>query len=83
MVSPLANRIEIINELTILVLTYGHLLFTDYMPEPETRNVVGVFYIGVILLNVGIHLIVLIIDICFKGKFACRRCFYLCKFKCR
>ena len=34
MVSPFANRLELINELTIVVLTYGQLHFTDYIPEP-------------------------------------------------
>ena len=81
--SPFMNRIELMNEVTILLLTYGQLHFTDYMTEPETRNLVGYIYIVVVLTNVGTHLIFLIRDTCTKGKFACRRCYYWWKFKCR
>ena len=79
--SPFANQIELLNELTTLVLTYGHLHFTDYMPEPESRRIVGFLYIIVILLNFGVHLIILISDTCIKGKFVFRRCYFWCKLK--
>ena len=81
--SPFANQVEFMNELTILILTYGQLHFTDYMPEPESRRIVGVLYIAVILLNVGVHLIILISDTSIKGKFVLRRCYFWCKFKWR
>ena len=70
MVSPLANRLEIMNELTILAVTYGHLHFTDYMPEPEARNSIGYVYMGVIFVNISVHLVILIRDTYIKGKFA-------------
>ena len=71
--SPLANRIEIMNECNILVLTYGQMLFTDYIPDPETRNGIGYVYIVVVLINNAVHLIILVRDTCMKGKFALRR----------
>ena len=81
--SPFENRLELMNECTIMLLTYGQLHFTEYMPEPDTRNSVGYLYIGVVLTNVGIHMIILIRDTCTKAKFACRRFYYTCKFKCK
>ena len=32
--SPVSNRIELMNECTILVLTYAQMHLTDYIPEP-------------------------------------------------
>ena len=80
--SPFVNRTELMNESTILILTYGELHFTEYLSEPENRNVVGIFYIVVVMLNVSVHLIFLIRDTCIKGKFACRRCYYSCRYMC-
>ena len=72
--SPFANRIEIMNECTILVLTYGQMHFTDYIPEPETRETIGYVYIIVVATNTALHLSILIRDTCKKGKFVGRRC---------
>lgn len=77
--SPFANRIEIMNECTILVLTYGQMHFTDYVPEPETREIFGYIYIVVVLANTTVHFVILTRDSCIKGKFACKRCKYWCK----
>ena len=77
--SPFANRIELMNECTIIVLTYGQMHFTDYMPEPETRNTIGYTYGGVVLINFSTHLIILIRDTCIKVKFACKRLFNMCR----
>ena len=81
--SPFTNRIELMNECTILLLTYGELHFTEYMSEPVIRNGVGYFYIFVVLSNVIVHLIILSRDTCIKTKFACIRFFQSCKFECR
>ena len=76
--SPFSNRIELMNECTILVLTYAQMHLTDYIPEPETRNGIGYVYIKIVLANTTVHLVILIRDTCIKGKFACRRCKYKC-----
>ena len=36
--SLLAQNMEILNELTAIVLTYGLLCFTDFVPSEETRS---------------------------------------------
>ena len=74
--SPFANRIEVMNELTIVVLTYGQMHFTEHIPEPENRNGLGYVYIGVILANTSVHLVILIRDTFVKTKFVCKRCKY-------
>ena len=73
MESPFANRMEIMNEYTIVVLTYGQMHLSDYIPKPETRESFGYAYIGVFLLNIAVHMLFLIWDTCIKIKFACKR----------
>ena len=36
--STFAVKMEVMNECTILLATYGHMCFTDFVPEPETRS---------------------------------------------
>ena len=73
MQSPSANRIEIMNEYTIVILTYGQMHLSSYIPETETRESFGYAYIGVVFLNLAVHLFFLIWDTCTKIKFACKR----------
>ena len=58
--SPFANRIEVMNECTILALSYHLLGFTDLVPDAVIRNKIGFSYMGVTLLNIGVHLIFLV-----------------------
>ena len=76
--SPFANRIELMNECTIVVLTYGLMHFSDFMLEPEDRNMAGYIYMAIVLTNIAVHLIILIRDTCIKAKFVCRRCSNWC-----
>ena len=36
--SPFSNRMEVMNECTIIMLLYGLMCFTDFVPSPETRS---------------------------------------------
>ena len=81
MQSPFANRIEIMNEYTIMVLSYGQMHLSDYIPEPETRESFGYAYIGVVLLNLAFHFFFLIWDTCIKIKFACKRFVTWCRYR--
>jgi len=70
-----AVRMAVMDECTVLLLSYGMMCFTDFVPEPETRSeVIGTFYMGVLLLNVFIHLIFLMLDFGSKSKIRCKRC---------
>ena len=36
-----ATKIELFNECTIVILNYGLMMFTDFVPDPETRFLIG------------------------------------------
>ena len=70
-----AVRMAVMDECTILVLSYFLLCFTDFVPEAETRSEIGHFYVAVVLVNVLVHFIFLLLDIGSKSKLRCKRCF--------
>ena len=57
---PFATKVEVFNECTQVVLLYGLLLFTDFVPDPNTRYLIGWTYCGVMFGNIGVHLIILL-----------------------
>ena len=59
--SPIANKIEVMNECTIIVLIYCLMCFTDFVPSPETRSKIGLWYMGISITNVSVHLIKLLL----------------------
>ena len=67
-----ANITEVFNDYTLLVLTYFLWCFTDIVGEPEVRYMLGYIFIGVVLGNVAVHLLVMItqtlIDLRLKYK---------------
>ena len=52
------NALELFNELTILLILYCFLLFTDYVSDPETRFNIGwaaiLLTLGNFIVNVGV-----------------------------
>ena len=54
------TKIETFNECTLVILTYFLFCFSDFLPEAETRNGLGFYYNGLILLNVGFHLYIML-----------------------
>ena len=68
---------EIFNECTIIGLTYGMLMFTDFVPDPEMRFRIGWYYMATSLFNIFVHLVLLVggsgrqvKNKCCKRKFA-------------
>ena len=51
---------QTLDECTYLVLVYLLMCFTNFIPDPEVRNQVGIAYISVMMLNMGVHLLFLI-----------------------
>ena len=51
---------EVFNECSIIMLTYSLMMFTDFVPDPETRFTIGTFYITTSLSNVVVHLLILL-----------------------
>ena len=72
------NRMEVANECTTLVLLYGLLSFTISIPDPDYRSTGGLFYIGVIVNNVLVHVFFLTRDTGHNMKLGCKKC---CNFK--
>ena len=60
--SPFANRMELLNESTVLILSYLLWGFTDLEPRPEIRFKIGLIYVTVTVLNIAVHQIFLIIS---------------------
>jgi len=58
--SAFAVKMEVMNECTIVLMSYGQMCFTDFVPEPETRSLIGLYYIGVTVANVLVHLTFLV-----------------------
>ena len=55
-----ATKMEIFNECTIIWLTYGMLMFTDFVPDPEMRFKLGWYYMAINLGNISVHLLLLV-----------------------
>ena len=58
--TPFANNIEVFNECFIMLLTYGLMCFTGFVPDPRTRFLIGWYYNGAYCLNILVHLIILV-----------------------
>lgn len=63
MESQLFNNLAIFNEAMLLEIGYLMYLFTDYIPEPETRYFFGKVMLYLLYFNVGVNLIVLGVEI--------------------
>ena len=71
--SPLINKTEIYNEGCIIILTYLALCFTNFVPDPETRDGIGICYIVTNSLMLSFHILILLIDSGHTFRLLCRR----------
>ena len=55
MESRFALIMEVFNECTCVVLMYHLQCFSDFVPDPATRNLVGFSFIVVTMFNIGVH----------------------------
>ena len=79
--SRFANNIETFNEMTALALTYFLFCFTDFVPEPETRNDLGSYYNYVSFSNIGVHIVIMLSVSFSQVKLSCRKRYYAKKAK--
>ena len=58
--------LEVVNESFFLILTYGTLIFSDFVSDHQARKTIGWIYIGLlgslIIFNIGFILIKMIIE---------------------
>ena len=72
--TALANRLEIFTECVTLGALYTLMLFTDFVPEAQTRYMCGVYFIGLLMVYLAVHLIVILRESSFNVLVRLRRC---------
>ena len=68
------NYIEVMNEVTLLLLTYTLWCFTDFVPEAETRHLLGFVFIATSQGNVIVHLTLMVCETMKRVELGCKRC---------
>ena len=63
----------VFNEYTVLTSSYFMHLFSDLMADPGDRHSIGYAYIGLILTNIAVQLILMIVVSILRGKLWCRK----------
>ena len=58
--TKLANTVETFNECTVIVLNYGLMCFTDFVPYADIRSTLGIYYLSLCLGNIFVHLIMML-----------------------
>ena len=66
--NPVLNKMEIFNEICIIVVGYHLILFTDYEPDDETQYKGGWSIIGITVLNIGVNMGVMMVFTVMKMK---------------
>ena len=65
--------LEVMNDCTILLLTYHLWCFTDMVGDPEVRYELGYIFIAASLGNIAIHLCFMFCASIFRMRLACKR----------
>lgn len=68
-----ANRMEVMNECTTLCLIYGHVSFALAHPDPDYFVNGGFYYIGIIALNMFVHLVTMLLLNVYLCRLRCKR----------
>jgi len=72
------TRIEVMNEVTSILMLYLMLVFSDWVPDPEVRYTFGWVYIGVFCVNGTVHFFFLLRDLLKRLPF---EVYIKCRFK--
>ena len=54
--SPFATKMEVFNEATLITLSYGLMMLSKFVPDPEVRYKIGWLYLVACLTNFSFHL---------------------------
>ena len=60
MLSSSDNNIQFFNEFCILFLCVLSLCFTDFVPDPEARYTIGLWFLLFTLGNIGINILMIV-----------------------
>ena len=73
--SELFTNLAIFNEVMLVVIGYSLYLFTDYVPEVETRYEMGKVLLSLVYFNIGVNFFVVVIEV-YKRTMVQARYFY-------
>ena len=59
----IANKLDMFNEVTTVVLLYMIYNFSDLIPDEENRYLVGYFFVAILFINLSVHLTLIGISI--------------------
>ena len=68
--STFQSRMELMNEITLILLVYCMILFTDYVAEAATRYQAGFAFLAIAGSNITVHLTFLVWEV-LKSLFGC------------
>ena len=71
--SPLLNRLEIFNELSIMFAAYHLFVFTNYVDDPQMQYQVGWSMIGMTAFNISVNMCIMGYQTWLKVKLGFRR----------
>ena len=71
--TPFFTKIEVLNEVTSILLVYHLFMFTDWLPLAQTRYIMGWSFITVTVMNLAFHLFNLISNSVSSMRMKCRR----------
>ena len=76
--SKLENNLETFNECMTLVALYLLMCFTDFVSSPVDRDMIGYYYIAIILIFVGVHMLLMLTAILYSLRLFVKRQFNKC-----
>ena len=81
MESALFNGLAFFNELILVLLGYQMYLFTNFVPEPESRFIIGKILLGFVYFDIAVNLILLAAEILSRTATWLKRYLFLRKRK--
>jgi len=67
-------RLEVMNEATNFILLYHVMCFSKFVPDAETRYLLGWSFIGFMAANMLVHFTLLVIETIGNMKESCQNC---------
>ena len=76
MVEPFLNRMEMFNEVCLLICSYFLFAFTDFVPDVNTRYMYGWAFIGVAVFNIACNWGALFYKVYLSVRYMIRKAIY-------
>ena len=77
---PFLNNMEIFNEISLLTCSYFLFMFTDFIPDVQTRYLAGWGFIGVAVMNIAVNWLCLFYKVFVVVKQLVRKKYYTWKY---